>query len=862
MLKRAILNPSPLSKMIYSLSSGNVYPKLLPSDSGLEPPDIAALKSGELDTALTSQISASALATDLVVRAADVNQVGDMIRSVSYHLEHAKNSQLKDIFSQIRLTQSRSHEIIEEVRAYVRKVLNRQPIGPRDLIIFSADNLQWLFGNEYDHWVTVLLRVITEEELIKLGILNDDVPEEERLSRKPIEWPSYVENIPKDERAESILGDVFRANDEDYSRLGEIFLSHFALVLKHLHKFPGVAECKKSKQNEDYISDEPIYPVLFRFSTESELKDYPGINEEPKLDDEKLQDDCPSMWKMNNIYAQPPFRLNMSNKATVLGLKGMVRRITENQLERFNASEDNAGKEPPIDRGGLLMDGAPLATLLKEMQKSEGGEFEDVMLPPALFHLYTEIFKKTHDLTVDIATFIAESFSGKDGDDNIDFFLNFSDPTKPERQMSQIILAVMAYVLRCMENEGQKDASAVDAYRYMIEMAIECPTAKALLDLVLLYQVVILTRRAARLNSRPMVLSVLRLSLPLFCATHATGYARIAADFLKFEATMSEMERVIQPLLMTLKTVNGEYLAGDQGQEWYNCLIKQDVGTPYTESSRYKVESSALNCLDREATGSKRALEKMRYGGYVQDNRIDYWTKDGETYIKVTLLLDRSGIMERDKKVKPSHARFRIDNDTYCSATNGKQLPADLMRWFSLGLEKMEKYVTDNYIENPTRASRSEEHIDSILLTSEQATKLKTKLVKLKTSVVSEVLGANGTTKELVQELNELLEHFPAIDRPQRRIHKSSRKPDVINELIRVRQAAFGIDESLEDRLREEAKNCVEIATSSQEREDELRNHSFYMFTDDTKNMEEFVKKRSLKDENWSKNRRVKKASQ
>ena len=218
---------------------------------------------------------------------------------------------------------------------------------------------------------------------------------------------------------------------------------------------------------------------------------------------------------------------------------------------------------------------------------------------------------------------------------------------------------------------------------------------------------------------------------------------------------------------------------------------------------------------------------------------------DRDGYIKVTLLLDRSGIMEKGKKVKPSHARSRIDNDRYCSATSGKQLPADMMRWFSLGLDKMEKYVTDNYIENPTRASRSEEHIDSILLTSEQATKLKTKLVKLKTSVISEVLGANGTTKELVQELNELLERFPAI-RPQKRYHKASRKPDVINELIRVRQAAFGIDENLKDRLREEAENCVDVATSSRDREDELRSHSFYMFTDQAKTKKSFAEKHSL----------------
>ena len=110
MLKRALQKPSPLSLMLYSLGSGNIHPRLLQSDTGMEPLDLAALESGEVDPALASQISASALAADLIVRAADASQVGDMIRSISYHLEHASGSQLQDLFSQIRLNQSRSHD--------------------------------------------------------------------------------------------------------------------------------------------------------------------------------------------------------------------------------------------------------------------------------------------------------------------------------------------------------------------------------------------------------------------------------------------------------------------------------------------------------------------------------------------------------------------------------------------------------------------------------------------------------------------------------------------------------------------------------------------------------------------------------
>ena len=159
----------------------------------------------------------------------------------------------------------------------------------------------------------------------------------------------------------------------------------------------------------------------------------------------------------------------------------------------------------------------------------------------------------------------------------------------------------------------------------------------------------------------------------------------------------------------------------------------------------------------------------------------------------------------------------------------------------------MEKYVTDNYIKKSDKGvaiGRTHRlHTSSIRAGEETENK------------ISEVenfcrLGGIGCKRDNKRAggraHNELLERFPAIPRPQKRYHRSSRKPDVIDELIRVRQAAFDIDENLEDELRREAGNCVEIATSSRDREDELRNHSFYMFTDETKTKKSFVKKHLL----------------
>lgn len=48
-----------------------------------------------------------------------------------------------------------------------------------------------------------------------------------------------------------------------------------------------------------------------------------------------------------------------------------------------------------------------------------------------------------------------------------------------------------------------------------------------------------------------------------------------------------------------------------------------------------------------------------------------------------------------------------------------------------------------------------------------------------------------------------------------------------------------------------EAENCVGMATSAKDREDEIRNHSFYMFTDETKSKKTFIQKHALSPDQW-----------
>lgn len=840
-LVRAVQNKNPIARFLYSLGSGNIFPRITSRDDGVSPPNADDITSGDLHPALAPQLAATAIAADLVVRTADVHEVGHAIKFVGFQLEHAKDTQLKEIFSKVRLTQSRYHAITKMAKEFIAKVLHGSPLGPRDLIFFSADNLQWRKGNKYDHWVTILMHVMTEEEMIKRGILNDDDPEA-RLSRERSSWRDYIDSCP----VEGVLNEVFRPTETDYSRLGEALLSHLALTLQFLPSLPDVADCQARIRTKNFLFDRPL-PMLHRLSSADDVDAYP-TPEESSNDHEgaEIEEDCPTMWDKSNVHPSPAVRANMSSKLFLRTFLRMIHRTGGKQREDFNNSEDSAGKEPPVDKLFTLVDGAPFDVLSRilEADEASGNPLHDtITLVPGIFHLFMEIFKKVHFLAVDIASAIADSFMGKNGDDDISFFLNFNDPTKPEKQMSQVVLATMAYVYRCMEKDGYEEASPADAHGYMIEMAEECPTAKALLDLLLLYEIVILSRRAARLNDYDLVLCILRLSLPLFCVTHATGYVRIACDVLKFDKIMSPMERkIIKEYGLTMETVNGTRIARDQGHEKYNCLIDTKVGN-YREGKKHVIESAAMTVIEREKKGGKRAMEKTRYGGYVKADRTQYWTHDAETYVKTTVFLDRSGIMERGVLMRPKRGR-RCTNDKYCSASTGRPLPTDLMRWLSIGMPNIDQYIIDYYIEELNQKVRTEEHLRPILRTEEEALALKERLIKRATSTDKKELDDAATIPELVRELDKLCALMPALNRPGRTT-ESADKTSIINGLISVRRQAFRADGTLKASLEEEVNSSFSFVTTAEDRREEMLK-MYYALPETVRTMPVFVLQREL----------------
>ena len=839
-----------MAKIVYSLATGKISYRVTQENDNKNPAKSADVTSGNVDAAMISQVGACALATDLMMRAGNVRQVGNAIGFFSFQLEHASLSQLQIICSKLRLSHSRYHLIVKKARKVADKLVGNGRFGcdPRDLPIEVPDNLQYQRGNKYFHCVPSTTQNTAEKELIKAGFYNDD-DESQRLSRKPgVDWTNYAATT----NAQTILEDVYRAKDSDYSSLGVILLVHFTLVLMYADSFPTINDCHDKFVRKDWRLQFPL-PVVFRLSDVADLGTFPDPTNEPDIEDEPddLEEDCPTIWEKNDIHPNPVVFANMANKMFLKAFAEATMRTARNRSEDFKKDENNGGKEPPIsdDFVFCLMDGSPNGFLRRLMDEDALVNATDAQayakLRPliGLFHQYMELFKKTHQLTHEIISFIGNSFCGPNGDDNLDFFLDFPDPTKPEKQMSQIILAVLAYVLRCMKKDGNEEASAADAHKFMLERAKECPAAKALLDLILLYEIVILSRRAISLNGYDLSVAVMRLSLPLLADTHATVYTRLFCDLLKYDKTMSAVERrFIEKFGLTVETVNGERKARDWVEEKYNCAIKKKVPKYCARGMHAKLENACMTVMDDEKRGGKRVDEAIREGGYRRSERIENWTHDGETFIKVSLALEPSKIFEKGRRLNVNGEE--LSNNQYHSPANGEPVPAEVLKWLSIGEQRVDHYATKFYIETLNSVYRSEEDmgLSPIMMRRTQATQHIELATALAFSIDSSEL-VKGTVPQLVEEIDRTCELWPAV-MPQRPVGITARteKKRVVNALIRLRTIAFRSEnaEEIKAQRRHEIALSCPFLTTVEDRTAEL-DHKFYHFVPGVCDKPEFI---------------------
>ena len=141
---------------------------------------------------------------------------------------------------------------------------------------------------------------------------------------------------------------------------------------------------------------------------------------------------------------------------------------------------------------------------------------------------------------------------------NIDYFLNFNDPTIYERMMGCIIHAILDHAIRCMIKNGSSSTTPNDVLMYMKEIAAESPIAMQILSLMFHWELALLVRKCERNNNAREFFDSLCMFLPLFCVTNSTEYTKICCDLIKYWSTCSDLEKeIVAKYCFTLETGTG-----------------------------------------------------------------------------------------------------------------------------------------------------------------------------------------------------------------------------------------------------------------------------------------------------------------
>mmetsp|Transcript_258 Transcript_258/g.341 ORF Transcript_258/g.341 Transcript_258/m.341 type:complete len:671 (-) Transcript_258:28-2040(-) len=659
---------------------------------------------------------------------------------------------------------------------------------------------------------------------------------------------------------EEILNDVLRPGLVEFSHLAKSFLSHAAITLEAMQAgdLPAIDTCLEMDRTGQYDRG-TRHPYLYRYSNETDIGVYLDRREREVLtqatlieqaDDTTLTEERKTLFSLNNIVASPIGHMSFGKKDTIFAIFDYVQRVGNAQMEEWRADEDNQGLNEPVSKflRVIVGDGAPMVTggsiLDGEAAVEGGGRYSEICLLLGAFHFYMEVFKKANQYNEEMATFLASTFKGTN-DTSLKYYLNFSDPTNPEKEMSSILLAIYSYAVRCMARDGHTDVSPVSIHQYMIDRAIECPAAMALLNLVLHYETTIMARRAMRLNDLDLLNSVIKLSSAIFSAVHAVNYQRIDCDLLQKFVTMSKLQRkIMEHKGFTAKTEHGSRISLDQVHEKYVKQIRRLCGGKvWKVGMESRLEYAALHATKQSRAKDERSLEAVSKGGYEVGRNTPIGDHDYHVYVKVSIALEKSDILAPGSTIKVK-GRVIDDPDRYLSPIDGKPLLGALMRYRSTNQRRSDQYFTKFHMRTQNAVYRSEEEmgIPMTICTAVGIEEAVKKRIIRATSILKVPLKESGTRVELHAEMVKL-GRFLGEDQIPTNVSPETNKEIIVETLIRLRKR---LQQDEIDQLKEEAKRNEDLITTQEQRSEEVTESQYYVFPNDVKQTPEFIKEYSV----------------
>mmetsp|Transcript_22908 Transcript_22908/g.66124 ORF Transcript_22908/g.66124 Transcript_22908/m.66124 type:complete len:1094 (+) Transcript_22908:166-3447(+) len=856
-----------MPKLLYSLATGHGQYVMYTDEKG-EPVcwgdpriDAGKLPHQVISSSWRGAILASYGASGFLMRATKPNdEVGVVGQYLSDVVEYASPSTVRDVLSAFRIVTGRKHVLRGKAEAVIKKMLKGLELGPRDLILISADNVELKGKNgKFERFFALLHYIVTEDELIDMGIYTDDDLDAYAELAKSGDWLEFIAGKTDEE----ILDDVLRPGLEEFCFLGESFLSHVGITLEGMRNgdVPSAEDSQRMVETDQFIRDTKN-PYLYRYSTARSIDEYRDNREREIVEEESLvqrldgltiDDKRPNIFEINRIQPSTLGHMSFGKKDCIFAIFEYMTRIGNNMCRKIAEDPEKYGHLcPPVSQFLRFMvgDGAPMcmgSSILDADVVADINRYAQICPLLGAFHFYMEVFKKANQYNEEMATFLASTWKGT-GDISLKYYLNFSDPTNPEKEMSSMLLAIYSYAIRCMARAGESEVTAISVHEYMVKCAIECPAAMALLNLVLHYETTILARRAMRTNNFDLLISVIKLAMPILAATHCTNYFRILTDFLRRLMVMSKLERKLTEAKgFTGKTVNGSFYALDQIQEKaVGTIRKKCGGKVWGPGMTSKMEFAALFGPAYERAGDQNVLEQLVSGGFERGHNPPIGDHDYEVFAKVTGALEGSEILVPGSAIKVK-GRTYDDPNQYLSPINGQPLLGELMRFNTTNRPKCDNYFLRYHIRTQREAYRSEKEMGIPITVSTSvgiAEAIKKKVTRATTLSVS-TLKSTGTCRELFEELHKL-ERFLGEDQIPVNISPNSRKQVICQSIVRLRKRLTKDQLKV---LKEEASRTEDMVTTVEQRSQTVED-KYYAFTNDIKDLPEFMEVYQVEDLN------------
>jgi hypothetical protein len=368
--------------------------------------------------------------------------------------------------------------------------------------------------------------------------------------------------------------------------------------------------------------------------------------------------------------------------------------------------------------------------------------------------------------------FIVRAFVEKDEKDatdkNVDYFVNFCDPTEPERQMGVVLHAIWHVVLiQRRRDHEQRQTTIGGVHDFVLDRCKESPQDFALYILMKSWEIAILYRKAERTNDIDLYFTCMRMSLPILATGHAVKYVRVFTDVLRYWTTCSDHERfLIRKYGFTMQTPMGFFIGIDWGQEKCVKLVRDVTGKVQRRGGQARAENAAMTRIGKLDTGIK---EQKPATSEIKENQGEGYSyvssvvrsapQDFRVFIKTVNLLLSVGAFSAN----PADHVMEPDTNKFTSIRSlGAELdPRYLRFWSQIGTPRVDSYILNFQIKTQNMVIRSEKEdeggVNMAKIKSSSTKVAKSKEQRISLAVATRNKELNGFTEvELFAELKRV----------------------------------------------------------------------------------------------------------